>query len=66
MPYIKDSLDLYAEHEARQTRQLERLPVCAICDEPIQTRKLYLINDETICPSCMKEEYEKDTEDYIE
>lgn len=64
--YIKDNLDFFAEHEARLARQLERLPVCAICDEPIQTEKLYLINGKTVCPSCLKWEYEKDVEDYIE
>lgn len=66
MPYIPDVLDLWAEQQAKKDRDLERLPRCAICDEPIQTEKLYLINNETICPSCMKREYEKDTDDYIE
>lgn len=66
MSYCPDNYDLYTAHEARQQRELERLPVCSECDNPIQTEKFFLINDEFICPQCLIDNYRKDTEDYIE
>lgn len=66
MPYIPDVLDLWAEQQAKKDRELERLPRCAICDEPIQEDFLYEINDETICKACLDREYRKPVEDYIE
>lgn len=64
--YCPDNLDQYKAHEARQNRFADRLPRCAICDEPIHDGYLYLINDETICPACLKREFRKETGDFIE
>ena len=36
-----------------QTKQLEDLPVCADCDEPIQDETAFYINGEWICENCM-------------
>lgn len=66
MSYIPDVLDLWAEQQAKKDRELEHLPRCAICDEPIQGEYLYEINDETICKACLVREYRKSTEDYME
>lgn len=51
---------------AEQDRELEKLPKCADCGEPIQDDHFYLINDEPICPNCLDSNYRKDTEDYVE
>lgn len=64
--YIPDYNDLHREYEARQERELERLPRCSECDEPITDDECYEINGELVCPCCLKENYRKRTEDYVE
>lgn len=56
----------FASWAAEQTAQLERLPVCADCGEPVQNDHYYLINDEVICPDCLESGYRKDIDEYIE
>lgn len=56
----------FASWDAEQTAQLERLPVCADCGEPVQDDHYYLINDEVICPDCLESGYRKDIDEYIE
>lgn len=55
----------FASWDAEQTAQLERLPVCADCGEPVQDDHYYLINDEVICPDCLESGYRKDIDEYI-
>lgn len=56
----------FASWDAEQTAELERLPVCADCGEPVQNDHYYLINDEVICPNCLESGYRKDIDEYIE
>ncbi len=56
----------FASWDAEQTAELERLPVCADCGEPVQDDHYYLINDEVICPNCLESGYRKDIDEYIE
>lgn len=53
MYWTNDPLADFERHDAEQTRQLERLPVCADCDEHIQDETAYYINGEWICKDCM-------------
>lgn len=54
MPYITDDPAAdYSRYEAEQEREMERLPICHDCGEPITGEILYQINDEYICPECM-------------
>lgn len=64
--YIPDYIDLHREHEARQQRELDKRPQCCECDEPIQADKCYEINGELICPQCLVDNHQKNTEDYTE
>lgn len=48
-----------------QQKQLDRLPKCADCGEPVQDDHYYLINDEVICPACLESNYRKAIEDYV-
>lgn len=64
--YLLDYNDLFTAHDAKQSRELERLPKCADCCEPIQDEHFFLINDEPICPACLEAGYMKRTEDYVE
>lgn len=52
--------------DAEQTAALKKMPVCSYCDEPIQDDYLYEINDEVICEECLKDNFRKPVEDYVE
>lgn len=64
--FTDDPIADYDRHDAEQARQLAKLPRCSECDEPITDDYLYEINDELICPDCLKENYRKWVDDYIE
>ena len=60
-----DPLADFARHDAQQAAELDKLPKCEYCGEPIQTEKLYELKDGSkVCPDCMKY-CEKWTENYI-
>ena len=61
-----DNYDLFLKYEAEQESRLERLPTCILCGESIQDEYCYEINDELFCEECMKDEFRKNTENYIE
>ena len=63
--YVPDNYDLFLQHQARQDRQLEKLPVCDCCLEPIQDEHYYDLGGELFCKDCLDNEYRKDTEDYV-
>ena len=64
--YIPDYNDLYAAHERRLERGLRKYPICDCCDERITEEYLYKICGVLVCEECLKEEYRKKTEDYME
>lgn len=67
MSYYTDNPVRDAErHQADQDRELERLPVCCFCDNPIQNEHFYEINGEAICPDCLENYFKRRTGDYIE
>lgn len=51
-----DYVDRYLD---RQEEQLQDLPKCDRCGEPIQDEFLYEIDGETLCKECMEELYRK-------
>ena len=55
MNYVRtgDPLADFERYDAEKERELEKLPVCSECGEPIQSEYLYEIVDETYCESCM-------------
>lgn len=60
MYYTDDPVADYERYSADQERELDRLPRCSECGEPIQDEYCYLINDEAICESCM-DQYKQST-----
>lgn len=62
--YVPDNYDQWKAYDAEQQKELDKLPVCADCDQPIQDGTAFYINGEFICESCM-EVYRVYTEDYI-
>lgn len=57
--------DLY-RHERDQQKELDRLPKCDYCGQPIQENHFYIIEDEKFCKHCMKEQFQVRTSDYTE
>lgn len=63
MPYFSDDPALdFALYDREQTKQLEKLPVCDICDNPIQYDHYYQINGDNVCPGCLENEFRKEVE----
>lgn len=54
----------FARHDAEQAAALELLPICDICNEPIQDEYLYDINAEFVCETCLERFFQKRTEDF--
>ena len=66
MFYSDDPERDFLRHDAKQQKELERLPICADCGERVQDDHYYLINDEVICPDCLEANYRKDVQDWFE
>lgn len=66
MSWTDDPVRDAERHEAEKERQLQRLPVCCECDQPIQTDECYEMNGELLCPDCLKDNHRKWVEDYVE
>lgn len=62
---MKDMLDFFNDHEARQERKKERFPKCDCCGEHIQDEQFYRIFDYYICLECI-DDHLVDTEGYID
>ena len=56
----------FDRYDTEQEKQLEKCPKCSMCDEYIQDDFLYEINDELICEECLKDNFRKPVEDYVE
>ena len=54
---IPDNYAIWCEHNARQEKELEELPVCECCGEHIQTENAFYYNDQWFCTerACEKE-----------
>lgn len=66
MFFTDDPVADYNRYQEEQDKQLQKLPKCSICREPIQDEHFYEINDEVICEECLKDNFRKNVEDYIE
>ena len=51
--YVPDVYDQWKQHDNKQQLELDKLPKCYYCDEPIQEEYCYEINDELICVECL-------------
>lgn len=66
MNWTDDPVKDHDRYQNEKDKQLQKLPKCSECDNPIQTEECYEINDELICPECLKDNHRKWVEDYIE
>lgn len=65
--YYTDNPVMDAErHMQDQDEQLEKLPVCECCGEPIQQEKAVYYNDQWCCEDCEDEFWRSIREDFLE
>lgn len=64
--YSDDPVKDYDRYCDDLEAELDKLPKCYECGEPIQADECYEINDELICPECLDNNHKKWTEDYTE
>ena len=65
MSYIPDAYDMWARHDAELEAELEALPKCVECGNPIQDDYCYEINGEVICEHCLNAYYRKSVDEII-
>lgn len=52
-------------YSAEQDRQLERLPKCICCGNPIQQDDVICIDGKLYCDCCLTEYFRKDIDEYV-
>jgi formylmethanofuran dehydrogenase subunit E len=67
MPILNsnDPADAYDIYCNKQQEEIDKLPKCEHCGEPIMIDHYYLINYDIICQSCLESDFMKWTDDYI-
>lgn len=55
-----------AMYDMERQKELDRLPKCDICGEPIQGEVLFDLDGTLVCEECLNNEYRKPVDDYIE
>lgn len=63
---MKDYSDFYDDADYARAEEERKLPVCTCCGEVIQDDYYYEIDDEILCEECLKDNYRKSVDDYIE
>lgn len=58
-----DPISDFHRHDAEQQAELDKLPRCCDCDEPIQQEMAVYIHGEWLCDSCL-DSYRRDVENY--
>lgn len=61
-----DPLADYDRYCDEQERELDKLPKCDYCNEPITDDFYFEINGDIICEECLKDNFRKAVDDYIE
>ena len=62
MFYTDNPIADFGRYDREQAEQLEQLPVCDHCGEPIQDEHYYHIYGENICTGCMESQFRKETD----
>ena len=61
-----DNYDLWEMHDAEQEAELDKLPLCEICGQPIQQEQAIYYNDQWFCESCEDEAWAVIRGDFLE
>ena len=65
-PLTDDPHRDFDRHEAELQRQLDRLPKCGYCREPIQDEHAFVINGKCYCTQCINDYHRIRVADYIQ
>lgn len=65
MCYTDNPIADYARYDYERQKEIDSLPVCEICGEPIQDDYLFDLEGALVCEECLKSEYRKPVENYI-
>ena len=63
--WTDDPVADYEAYDRQRAAELDKLPKCSECEEPIQDERFYLVEGKKYCKSCM-EDFKEWTDDYIE
>lgn len=66
MCYSGDPIADFNRYDYERQKEIDSLPVCDICGEPIQDDYLFDLDGTLVCEECLKDNYRKPVEDYIE
>ena len=66
MFYTDDPVADYYRYEAERQAELDKLPRCCECEEPIQSAACYERNGELLCPQCLVDNHRRRTRDYVD
>lgn len=66
MFYTDDPVRDAMNYDMERQKELDSLPKCDICGEPIQDEDLYDLEGTLVCEECLNREYKKPVDDYIE
>ena len=61
-----DPIADFNRYDAEQQNYLDKLPKCDCCGEPITDEHYYDIDGTFFCEECLKDEFRKNTDDYME
>ena len=60
-----DPLRDFDRYDAMMADREAKLPQCEKCGEPINDDEYFEINSEILCEKCMRNEYARSTEDWL-
>lgn len=66
MAYTDDPIRDYEAYEREQSAELDSLPCCDRCGEPIQQERAVYYNDQWICEDCEADFWDDIREDFLE
>lgn len=59
---VRDAMN----YDMERQKELDSLPKCDICGQPIQGEDLYDLDGTLVCEECLNSEYRKSVDDYIQ
>ena len=64
MGIMLDNYQLWERHEFEIEKEIEKLPICDYCHQPITEEHFYNVLGSFYCDHCMKEEFRVLTDDF--
>lgn len=64
--FTDDPIADYDRYCAEQEQAMQKYPVCAVCGKAITDDFLYHIEGDIYCEECMKDNFRRPTDDFME